>query len=160
MPLHVTEEPAVAAASRNAFNPASLTTDDIRAYVTKAIDGESWRKYKINEPPTDRPVRIYADGLSDAFFLHSLPLRFVTCQAYMISFILGEIYYDYSEKDICSIMHINRHALQLRQAKLAFPNVYLLVGVCSDELVEEHKSHSIMNHAERFVIIIVDSETH
>jgi len=41
------------------------------------------------------------------------------------------------------------HALQLRQAKLSFPQVYLLVGVCSDDLVESHKAHCIMNHAER-----------
>jgi len=41
------------------------------------------------------------------------------------------------------------HALQLRQAKLSFPNVYLLVGVCSDELVEMHKAHNIMTHEER-----------
>jgi choline-phosphate cytidylyltransferase len=88
-----------------------LTPDDIRAFVRKAIEGESWRKYEINNPPTDRPVRIYADGVYDLF-------------------------------------HFG-HALQLRQAKLSFPNVYLLVGVCSDSLVEEHKAHCIMNHAER-----------
>ncbi|KAF8627223.1 hypothetical protein AX15_004475 [Amanita polypyramis BW_CC] len=41
------------------------------------------------------------------------------------------------------------HALQLRQAKLAFQSVYLLVGVCPDELVKEYKSRSIMVHAER-----------
>ncbi|KZV92618.1 hypothetical protein EXIGLDRAFT_836318 [Exidia glandulosa HHB12029] len=41
------------------------------------------------------------------------------------------------------------HALQLRQAKLAFPSVTLLVGVCSDELCKEHKSRTIMTHAER-----------
>ncbi|KAL5520374.1 hypothetical protein ACEPAG_9598 [Sanghuangporus baumii] len=41
------------------------------------------------------------------------------------------------------------HALQLRQAKHSFPSVYLLVGVCSDELVKEHKSRTIMTHAER-----------
>ena len=52
------------------------------------------------------------------------------------------------------------HALQLRQAKLAFAapegsephvvsGVYLLVGVNSDEQCEEHKNIPIMRHAER-----------
>lgn len=52
------------------------------------------------------------------------------------------------------------HSLQLRQAKLAFPSVeneegewtagvYLLAGVCSDEACEEHKSRTVMTHAER-----------
>ena len=54
------------------------------------------------------------------------------------------------------------HALQLRQAKLAFPappgspehvvsGVHLLVGVNSDEQCEEHKNMTIMRHAERSV---------
>jgi len=43
------------------------------------------------------------------------------------------------------------HALQLRQAKLSFPSTRLLVGVCSDELVREHKSNAVMNHQERCV---------
>lgn len=41
------------------------------------------------------------------------------------------------------------HALQLRQAKLSFPSVQLLVGVCSDELVRQHKANTLMTHAER-----------
>jgi len=41
------------------------------------------------------------------------------------------------------------HALQLRQAKLSFPEVHLIVGVCSDELVYEHKSRTVMTHSER-----------
>jgi len=41
------------------------------------------------------------------------------------------------------------HALQLRQAKLSFPQVKLLVGVCSDKLVAEHKANTLMTHAER-----------
>lgn len=44
-----------------------------------------------------------------------------------------------------------RHALQLRQAKLSFPEVHLIVGVNSDELVKQHKANTIMRHAERYV---------
>jgi len=49
---------------------------------------------------------------------------------------------------VYDIFHFG-HALQLRQAKLAFPAVHLLVGVCSDESVQEHKARTVMNHAER-----------
>jgi len=42
------------------------------------------------------------------------------------------------------------HALQLRQCKLFFPNVYLMVGVCSDELVRKYKSSPVLTSAERY----------
>ncbi|CAE6528927.1 unnamed protein product [Rhizoctonia solani] len=41
------------------------------------------------------------------------------------------------------------HALQLRQAKLSFPVVHLIVGVCSDALVQQHKAPTVMSHVER-----------
>ena len=50
-----------------------------------------------------------------------------------------------------STRSFHRHALQLRQAKLSFPSTRLLVGVCSDELVQAHKANTIMNHQERYV---------
>ncbi|KAH9818758.1 choline-phosphate cytidylyltransferase [Melampsora americana] len=42
------------------------------------------------------------------------------------------------------------HALQLRQCKLFFPNVYLMVGVCSDELVRKYKASPVLTSAERY----------
>lgn len=62
IPIIMPDEPAPVPSAANSFNPASLTDADIQAFVQKVIDGEPHRPYKINKPPTDRPVRIYADG--------------------------------------------------------------------------------------------------
>lgn len=43
-------------------NTSLLSTEDIRSFVQRAIDGEDERHFKINQPPKDRPIRIYADG--------------------------------------------------------------------------------------------------
>ena len=37
-----------------------------------------------------------------------------------------------------------------KQAKLFFPQVHLLVGVCSDELVLKYKAHPVLNSEERY----------
>ncbi|GAA5990426.1 hypothetical protein JCM10908_007366 [Rhodotorula pacifica] len=91
---------------------SSMTAQDIQEHIRRAIAGDPGRQYKIKEPPTDRPVRIYADGVYD-------------------------------------LLHYG-HMLQLRQCKLMFPSVHLLVGVCSSALVEQHKSHPVFSSEERY----------
>ncbi|TRM59989.1 hypothetical protein BD626DRAFT_549920 [Schizophyllum amplum] len=119
-PVHHITEPPVPAVSAAAFNPASLTAEDIQAYVQQAIDGDPVsingeppkpRPYRTSPPPQGRPVRIYADGVYDLFHF--------------------------------------AHSLQLRCQNSPSPSVHLLVGVCSDALVRKYKAHTVMNHAER-----------
>ncbi|KAG8934306.1 hypothetical protein FRC01_003819 [Tulasnella sp. 417] len=112
--------------------PTALSTDDIRAYVQAAIDQDpsSSRTYKPKSPPKGRPIRVYADGVYDIFHFGSVTHT-------------GVLVHDAHRSPSA------RHALQLRQAKLSFPSVHLMVGVCSDELCSEHKSRTVMSHAER-----------
>ncbi|EER91863.1 choline-phosphate cytidylyltransferase 2 [Sorghum bicolor] len=42
------------------------------------------------------------------------------------------------------------HARALEQAKLLFPNTYLLVGCCNDELTNRYKGKTVMTQEERY----------
>lgn len=138
------DEPVPTAEATSTFNPAALTPEHIQAFIREAIEGKSSRSYKINQPPLNRPVRIFADG-KHHFNLdkHCANLY----QEYTIYFTLGISVPPF----LCNDVNLQAsHALQLRQAKLSFPSVHLLVGVNSDEDVVTHKARCVMTHAERY----------
>ncbi|KAH7100477.1 hypothetical protein BKA62DRAFT_800586 [Auriculariales sp. MPI-PUGE-AT-0066] len=125
-PTLVQTEPTPTAEMAAIFDASSLTPQDIQNFVMNAIQTSRrmGTAVTIREPPTDRPIRVYADGVYDLFTLGQSRTFIRASSAF-------------------------RGSDFLRQAKLSFPSVTLLVGVCSDELCKEHKSRTIMNHTER-----------
>lgn len=85
------------------------------------------RGYHTNPRPKGRPVRVYADGVFDLFHLGYVPWV-----------------------KICSLLNMTeRHMRQLEQAKNAFPNTYLIVGVTGDAETHRRKGLTVLSGAER-----------
>jgi choline-phosphate cytidylyltransferase len=55
--------PAPVHGAAQASDPSTFSPEEIQAFIRRAINGEPHRKYRINEPPVGRPVRVYADGM-------------------------------------------------------------------------------------------------
>lgn len=83
--------------------------------------------YHTNPPPEGRAVRVYADGVFDLFHLgYGRPIYMFTNEA-----------------------NEYRHMRQLEQAKTAFPNVHLIVGVTGDRETHRRKGLTVLSGKER-----------
>ncbi|KAF7827138.1 choline-phosphate cytidylyltransferase 2-like [Senna tora] len=89
--------------------------------------------------PEDRPVRVYADGIYDLFhFGHARSLEQAKKSFSILSVAIGvNIVYDLISDRLLKLME-------------KFPNTYLLVGCCNDEVTHKYKGKTVMTEAERY----------
>jgi len=98
-------------------------TDSARAGIPTEAEIREWVRCAIYEPSPARTYRINPPA-------PGRPVR---------------IYAD----GVYDLFHY-AHALQLRQAKLSFPSVHLIVGVVSSELCAQHKNRPLLESHERY----------
>lgn len=90
--------------------------------------------YHTNPPPGGRPVRVYADGVFDLFHLGYELTRAKSSDG-------GRGRY--------RMLTFDRHMRVLQQAKTAFPDTYLIVGVTGDEETHRRKGLTVLSAKER-----------
>lgn len=110
------------------FETTRWGAEDIQAYVRKGLNLPAGSKYD------NRRVTIFVDGAFDIFDVGLVPCG---------------VYFHYVPLLNCP----RRHALQLRQAKLAFPSVYLIVGVFSDDLLHQNNAKATWPDVERLELV-------
>ncbi|KAG6743575.1 hypothetical protein POTOM_052274 [Populus tomentosa] len=100
-------------------------------------------------PPSDRPVRVYADGIYDLFhFGHARSLEqakksyvFGFCMCYCAK-VFG--FFGFVCVLICLLSGFFLFLF------FVFPNTYLLVGCCNDDTTHKYKGKTVMTEDERY----------
>ena len=136
-------------------SPAPFDNDEVANNERALIDYNIKITAEMAQSGTSpRRIRVYADGIYDLF--HQGHARYHKCICKFCG-TGGWGYRNLSTLLFCLHLQITFSFLyypnrQLMQAKNVFPksDVYLLVGVCSDELTQAKKGNTVMDENERY----------
>jgi choline-phosphate cytidylyltransferase len=133
VPVGPVFEPPPLNGAQETFHTVGLSRTDIQSYVANALNSSTPGGILSDVITAEgRTVRVYVDGLFDGWHIGYVVVKCPPLSS--------------SPK--------NRHALQLRQAKLSFPSVHLMVGVFSDDVCHTNGAAAPQSsHTERCEVI-------